>query len=236
MKIKIKDKEEIAQGTLRVDFDISGRKISFRPGQYIYITLLKPPYTDKKGRMRHFSIVSSPSEKNILTIATRIRDSAFKKSLVEMPLGTPVRLGIISGKFGLPRDPSRPVVGIAVGIGITPFISMLRYIKEENLDYKVTLLYSNRDRKSASFLEELENMSKTLPKFKLVLTMTNDPDWPGETRRIDGQFIRDYISDFQSCFYLISGPPPVVKALRNILRREFDIKRKHIEKDAFLGY
>ncbi|MDZ7379022.1 MAG: FAD-dependent oxidoreductase, partial [candidate division KSB1 bacterium] len=73
----------------------------------------------------------------------------------------------------------------AGGIGITPFISMLRYINEESLNYKITLIYSNSDRASTPFLEELQNMAKKNPSFKLILTMTQDPEWEGEKRRVE---------------------------------------------------
>ncbi len=235
MRVKIKKKKEIAKGTLLVDFDISKNEIDFIPGQYFFITLINPPYTDEKGNQRHFSIVNSPNEKGILTMATRIRDSAFKRSLFEIPVGTEVEIGIIGGSFILHDDKSRPITFITGGIGITPFISMLRYVSEENLDYKITLLYSNRDRESTAFLEELENMAKNNPKFKLILTMTDDSEWQGEKRRIDGQFIEEYISEPKSCFYLIAGPPAMVKEMNDILS-EVGVKEEDIRAEDFSGY
>ncbi len=235
MRAKIKRKKEIAKGTLLVDFDISKKEISFKPGQYFFITLINPPYTDKKGNQRHFSIVNSPNEKGILTMTTRIRDSAFKRSLFEIPVGTEVEIGIIDGGFILPDDKSQPIVFITGGIGITTFISMLRYVSEENLDYKITLLYSNQDRESTAFLEELENIAKNNPKFKLILTMTDDSKWRGEKRRINAQFIEEYISELKSCFYLIAGPPAMVKAMHDVLS-EVGVEQKNIRAENFSGY
>ncbi len=235
MRVKIRNKKEIAKNTLLVDFDISEKEISFKPGQHFFITLINPPHTDKKGNQRHFSIVNSPNEKGILTMTTRIRDSAFKRSLFEIPVGTEVEIGIINGSFILPDDKSQPIVFIAGGIGITPFISMLRYINEENFDYKITLLYSNRDRESTAFLEELENIAKNNPKFKLILTMTDDSKWQGEKRRINTQFIEEYFSEPKSCFYLIAGPPAMVKAMHDVLS-EVGVEQKNIKTEDFSGY
>lgn len=112
---------------------------------------------------------------------------------------------------------------------------MLRYINEENLDYKITLLYSNRDRESTAFLEELENIAKNNPKFKLILTMTDDLKWQGEKRRINAQFIEEYISEPKSCSYLIAGPPAMVKVMHNILS-EIGVEQKNIKAEDFSGY
>ena len=235
MRAKIKKKKEIAKGTLLVDFDISEKEISFKSGQYFFITLINPPYTDKKGNQRHFSIVNSPNEKGILTMTTRIRDSAFKRSLFEIPIGTEVEIGVIKGSFILSDDKSQPIIFIAGGIGITPFVSMLRYINEENLDYKIILLYSNRNKESTAFLEELGSIAKNNPKFKLILTMTDDSKWQGEKRRINAQFIEEYIPNPKSCFYLIAGPPKMVKTMHDILS-EVGVDQKNIMAEDFSGY
>src|SRR5207244_7956404 len=114
----------------------------------------------------------------------------------------------------LPEETDQPYLFIAGGIGITVFRSMLRYIVEEQLTHRVTLVYSNRDRASTPFLEELTELQSANPNFRLVLTMTEDPSWNGETRRIDTEFLRDHLSDdLQSYSYLVAGPPPMVEAM-----------------------
>ena len=73
------------------------------------------------------------SEKGLIRMATRWRESSgFKTTLRNAPLGTKVEIGPILGNFVLPDDASRPLVFIAGGIGITPFMSMLRYVEEEH--------------------------------------------------------------------------------------------------------
>ena len=235
MKAKIKEKKEIAEGTLLVIFDLLGKEINFNPGQFFSLTLLNPFYTDEKGNQRYFSIVNCPEEKGILTIATRVSESAFKKSLLAAPIETEVDIGIINGNFVLPDDKSYPLVFIAGGIGITPFISMLRHVEKERLDYKITLIYSNRDQKSTSFLEELKKMTNDNPNLKLILTMTDDESWQDEKRRIDSQFIKDYFQRPNSCFYLVSGPPKMVEAISNSLS-EVGVEQKNIKTDNFSGY
>ena len=69
---------------------------------------------------------------------------------------------------------------------------MLRFIHEERLPYRLTLIYSNRDRESTAFLDELRELEQELD-LRLILTMTEDPGWDGETRKIDAGFLTDYL-------------------------------------------
>jgi ferredoxin-NADP reductase len=158
MKATIKEKREVAKGTLFVTFDLGGEDVEFEPGQYFWVELLDPPYDDEKGPRRHITVVTSPTEKGVLGLATRIRDTAFKKSLVEMPEGAAVDVEQPKGSFTLPEDTSKRYAWIAGGIGITPFRSMLRYIADKGLDYDITLVYSNRDAESTAFLDELKEL------------------------------------------------------------------------------
>lgn len=232
---KIQDKKEIAKGTLQVTFEIEGEQFTFKPGQYVFITLVNPPYPDERSNKRHFSIVNSPNQKGIITIATRIRESGFKKSLQELPNHSAVEIGPIAGGFILPKDDNRPLVFIAGGIGITPFISMLCYIKEEHLPYQITLIYSNRDQSSTAYLKELQELAQTLPNFKLILTMTEDASWSGEQRRVDTQFIKDYTRNLQNPLYFVVGPPTMVDAVQKALL-EAGVGPENTEIENFTGY
>lgn len=236
MKAKIKDKKEIAKGTLLVTFDLLGNQIDFKAGQYFFITIPKLNYPDNSGNIRHFSIVNSPNEKGMITMATRIREeSGFKKTLNEVPIGSEVEIGGIVGNFILPKDYSKSLVFVAGGIGITPFISMLRFTDEEKIPYDITLIYSNRDRESTAFLEELEAIQNRNKKIKLVLTMTDDLLWKDETRKIDGQFIMDHVDDFKDKIFYISGPPVFNEAITKTLK-DLKIEGKNIFAENFSGY
>jgi ferredoxin-NADP reductase len=153
MQALIKEKRQVAKGTLLVTFDLLGEEVDFTPGQYFFVTLPDVGYQDEKGLRRHITVVTSPNEKGVLGFATRMRESAFKRSLDELPVGAEVEVEQPKGKFALPEDPARPLVFVAGGIGITVFRSMLRYIREEKLPYRVTLIFTNRDRESAAFLD-----------------------------------------------------------------------------------
>src|SRR5207253_9621565 len=103
MRAQIKEKTEVAKGTLLVVFDLRGQEVAFKAGQYFWVTLLDPPYDDEKGPRRHISVVTSPNERGVLGLCTRIRDTAFKRSLVELPVGTEVEVEEPKGTYTLPE-------------------------------------------------------------------------------------------------------------------------------------
>jgi ferredoxin-NADP reductase len=236
MRALIKEKREVAKGTLLVTFDLLGEEMDFTPGQYFHVTLPNIGDDDEKGLRRHITVVTSPNEKGVLGFATRMRDSAFKRTLRELPVGSDVEVEAPKGKFGLPDDASRPVVFVAGGIGITVFRSMLRYISEEQLPYRVTLIYSNRDRESTAFLDELRELEHALPDFKLVLTMTQDPGWQGETRKVDGEFVRDYLDDDLNRYtFLVAGPPAMAEGVQGALR-DAGVRDENVIAEHYSGY
>src|SRR5439155_21820351 len=183
-------------------------------GPCSFVALLDPPYDDRRGGRRRFSVVPSPNEPGRLGFWTRLRDSALKRLLVELPVGAEAEVEEPKGSFVLPEDTSQRYVFLAGGIGITVFRSMLRYIAEEDLPHRVTLIYSNRDRESTPFLDEHSELEQTRAAFRLVLTMTEDPSWNGETRRIGPELLRDHLSDDLSSYaYLVAGPPAMVDSI-----------------------
>ena len=236
MRAEIKEKRLVAKGTLMVVFDLLGREVDFTPGQYFWVTLVDPPYDDEKGPRRHISVVTSPNERGVLGLCTRLRDSAFKRSLDELPVGAEVDVEEPKGTFLLPEDTTRDYVFIAGGIGITVFRCMLRHIAEERLPHRVTLVYSNRDSESAAFLDELLELERASPDFQLVLTMTDDSAWDGESRRIDAELLRDHLGDeLQSFTYLIAGPPAMVDGMVEMLQ-DAGVPEDQVLPDRFSGY
>ena len=236
MQARVKEKREVARGTLLVVFDLLGREVDFRPGQYFFVTLLDPPYNDEKGPRRHISVVTSPKERGVLGLCTRLRDSAFKRSLAELEVGAEVDVEEPKGDFALPEETDRPYVFIAGGIGITVFRSMLLYVTEEGLPHRVTLVYSNRDRESTAFMDELLELESANPNVRIVFTMTDDSGWEGESRRVDAEFLRDYLDgDLSAYTYLAAGPPGMVEAMEQVLH-DAGVPDEHIRPQRFSGY
>jgi len=121
--ITLTERRLVAEGTMAFYFD-KPTQFAFTPGQFVDLTLPQPSETDAAGYTRAFSIASAPQESTLM-VATRLRDTAFKRELQRMPLGSTVRMEGPFGKLVLHADQTRPAVFLAGGIGITPFRSMV---------------------------------------------------------------------------------------------------------------
>lgn len=231
------ERTEIARGTMAFLF---ARPIGFdfRAGQSLTLTLIDPPETDARGNRRMFSIASAPSDDRIM-IATRMRDTAFKRTLKSMPEHTTVRIRGPAGKFTLEADDERPVVMLAGGIGITPFMSMLRQAAREPLRRKLYLFYSNRTPQDAPFLRELTELQRHNPDYRFIGTMTSMIDspetWKGERGCVDKNMLARYLGDLLDPIYYIAGPPAMVAAMQ-VLLVGAGVTREQIRNDEFFGY
>lgn len=238
MKAILKKKEEVAKLTCYAEFEVQGERPDFEAGQYFYITLRPEDTEHQKELTHHISIVNSPNEKNILALTTRMRleESLFKRTLNEMKDGDEVEIGKIEGSFILPDETDRPIVFIALGIGITPYRSLLRYAFEENKPYNFTLIYSDNEIESMAFLDEMKQMAQEhSDNLKLIQVVTKDENWQGEKRHVDATFMKDYVDDIKRPLYYISGPPKAVFAVRDNLK-ENGVPEDQIKADDFYGY
>lgn len=207
----------------------------FRAGQYFFIEIPNPPFKDERGNRRHFSFVNSPSKSQTVEMATRIGDSAFKKSLAAMEIGRDVEINSVSGTFTLPKDLIQPLCFIAGGIGITPFMSMIKHLNELEFPGNVVLLYSNKTKEGSAFLEELQLLAQEQSSFHLIPTMTEDPAWQGETRLITASLVQELIPDYQDRSFFIAGTPGMVdsvnREVKSLLQDDSRITIEH-----FPGY
>jgi ferredoxin-NADP reductase len=235
MKAKLIKRKEIAQGTVELEFDLLGLKPFFEPGQYFYLNLLNPKYNDEKGKERHFSIVNTPNEKGIIRMATRLTDSAFKRSLNEMEIGTVVGIHSLAGKFLLPVN-FRRICFLAGGIGITPFMNFLQYIKETNLDYEIVLLYSNRNQISTTYFDQIKQFENELENFQPVFIMTDDPQWSGEKRIINQDLIKIYLPDYAKYYFMVAGPPGMTDSMNEVLFNQLNLAKSQVMIEKFIGY
>ena len=216
---KLNGREQVAEGTMAFHFD-KPDGFKFRAGQAIDITLLNPPEADAEGNIRTFSIASPPFGDRLI-VATRMRDNAFKRVLKSMPLGTAVKIDGPSGSLTLHKNSSKPAVFLAGGIGITPFLSILRQAAHEKLPHQLYLFYSNRRPEDAPFLDTLNELQKTNPEFRYVPTMTqigkSQQKWAGQTGLIDRTMLASTVSSLQGPIYYIAGPPAMVAATRQMI-------------------
>ncbi|HEX5093416.1 MAG TPA: FAD-dependent oxidoreductase [Burkholderiales bacterium] len=165
--------------------------------------------------------------------------SAFKRALAGFPAGAPLGIRGPRGSMTLREDPPRPAVFIAGGIGITPFMSMLRQAAHEGSDRQFRLVYSNRRPEDAAFLEELQELEARLPGFRLHATMTDmigsQRAWRGDTRMLGADVIADACQGLVAPVYFVVGPPGFVTATRGRLGA-LVVPAADVRTEPFYGY
>jgi ferredoxin-NADP reductase len=227
----------VAEGTMTFCFS---KPLGFRhqAGQSLLMTLVNPPETDGEGDARTFTIASAPHEAELM-IATRMRDTAFKRVLKSAPVGTAVRINGPNGEMVLHDDPARPAVFLAGGIGITPFLSMARDAANRRLPHRLCLFYSNRRPEDAAFLAELQQMEQLNRNFRLIATMT-EPEksaqrWPGETGFIRREMLERHLPELVSPVYYFAGPPAMTTAMQRMLQ-DLGVGEEAMRSEEFYGY
>ncbi len=235
---RLAGRTEVATETMAFRFE-RPQRFDFKAGQAIDLTLTNPPETDAEGNTRTFSIASSPFEHE-LVFATRMRDTAFKRSLKKVPLGTAVTISAPSGSFTLHKNPAKPAVFLAGGIGITPFLSIIRQAGHDRLPHQLRLFYSTRRPEDAAFLDELRALEKRNSNFRLIPTMTElehsaTKRWQGETAFIGREMLLRHLERLEGPIYYIAGPPAMVAAMKQMLASA-GADEDDIRTEDFAGY
>jgi ferredoxin-NADP reductase len=234
VRSKLVGRETVADRTMSFRFE---RPVdwSYRAGQSVDITLLDPPETDAEGDTRAFSISSAPRE-NVITITTRLRDTAFKRVLQQVPLGTEVKIEGPFGDFRL-HHTDRPAVLLAGGIGITPFRSLLvEAIGGGPLPYRVVLFHANRRPDDAAFADEFRAFGQADPNLTFVQTMTGSTRaWAGESGHIDAAMLGRHLDGVSNPIYYVAGPAGMVQAARSMLVASV-VDEDDIRTEEFSGY
>ena len=235
--VTLRSREEVAEGTMAYHFERPDG-FDFKPGQAIDLILADAPAKDGQSARHAFSLVSAPSAQE-LVVATRMRDSAFKRVLKSLAVGARVEIDGPFGSLALHSDRARAAVFIAGGIGITPFMSMLRQAIHDRLPQQLLLLYSNRRPEDAAFLTELQSLAQQNANFNLLPTMTemvkSSQSWRGETSPIDDALLQKAMLGHPKPVFYVVGPPGMVAGMRETLNR-IGVDDDDIRSEEFYGY
>ncbi len=191
-----------------------GPRFDYKPGQFMFIQLLR----DEKLSSPHpFTISSSPTAENLSITPKKLGD--FTMTIKDTKPGDRAYIDAPYGVFSFLNFAPSELVFIAGGIGITPFMSMLRYIYDHKLDLKVTLFWANRSEKNLCFQKELQTMQKEMSGLKVIPVMSDQPDWAGQKGHIKAQVLTNYLESLDNKEYFVCGPPAMSRAVINELKQ-----------------
>ncbi|SFS08956.1 Ferredoxin-NADP reductase [Microbacterium sp. cf046] len=212
------------------------RPVLFTPGQYLELDV-PHRHPDARGTRREFSIASAPEDLPLLSVAFREvpgakTQSSYKKALAKVGAGDGLAVTGVWGDFVLPKKATSPVLMVAAGIGITPFVSQLRHVRLTGEERDIVLVYVASDASELAFRDELEASGISV----VVFTRDQPQDLPrhwlwARGVRLDSDGLLQVVPDIAARHAYISGPAALIADLAPALERA-----RSITTDAFSGY
>jgi len=202
----------------------------YLPGQFMTVEV------EASGEVlkRSYTIASSPTRPGLLEITVkRVPGGRVSNWLHDnLRVGDEVTVGPPAGKFSCEIGPkAEKLLFISGGSGITPVMSMSRFMHDNADPRDVVFLYSARNESDLIFKDELAFIAARSSHFRTVFTLTNAPaDWRGFRGRISTALIEDAVPDFRQRSVYLCGPTPFMETVRQALAAtDFSMANFHAE-------
>jgi len=231
VRLRVERRRDVTPTVRELSFH-AARPFSFHPGQYLELDV---PHRrpDARGTRREFSIVSAPEDLPEVRIAFKDgSQSSYKRALAAVEPGSTLAITGVWGDFVLPSRPTSPVLLVAAGIGVTPFVSQLRHLMATGQDRDVVLVYVVSEAAELAFRDEIAASGIPVVVFSRdePLDLPAGWVWAGPDR-VDAEGLLRTVPDIAQRAAYVSGPPRLISALAPALA-----KAKSLTTDAFAGY
>lgn len=235
VRLTLVERDDLSPTVRRLTFR-ARRRFAFTPGQYLELDV-PHRHPDARGTRREFSIASAPEDLPLVSVAFRESASkaplsSYKQALAQVTEGTALAVTGVWGDFLLPTRTGAPVLMVAAGIGVTPFVSQLRHARLADEDRDIVLVYVASEPEELVYRDEIEDSGVPV----IVFTRTQPPDLPRHWQwargvRLDAEGLLKVVPDISARHAYISGPPGLIAELAPALERA-----RSITTDAFSGY
>lgn len=207
------------------------KPLRYLPGQFIELAL---PHDspDERGIRRWFTLTSIESD-NELRITTNLSEqsSSLKQHIRSLKTGDTIDISEPMGDFVLPRDASISLVFVAGGMGVTPFVSMFRYLTEIGEHRDIRFLYAVHSEDDIIFQDVFDaaNIHAT------VVVSEPSEAWGGERGHLSAEHILKLAEPAPESLLYLTGPEPMIEELQKDLLAQ-GIPDNRLVTDFFHGY
>lgn len=185
----------------------------FKPGQYMLVTIK----TDNKELMHPFSISSSPTDQDFIEFTKKLTQSEYSTRLRAMKPGDWTRIDAPYGKFTCECELEK-ILFLAGGIGITPFLSIIKYCTDKQLPTNMLLLYGVKNENEIVFRKELEDMQQRNKNLRVVhVVFEPAPTWIGKKGVITADLVKAEAPDYRDRIFYACGPPGMITAMQKLV-------------------
>lgn len=207
-KAKLITRTLVAKNTFELSFLVEG-DFNFEPGQYIWLELPTLHYEDPAGSRRAMSIVNAPEDINVVTVLMRAGKSGYKKTIAELNPDDKVTIhGPFGSAFSLLEKNTRPLVMLAGGVGIAPFMSLVSANTRAPKRSIMTLIATNESPKESPYMEQLEDMNKFNTSKELTVNYLH--------RNLKLSDLKE-IEKYDKAIYYVAGPQLFVNKTSELL-------------------
>jgi ferredoxin-NADP reductase len=205
--------------------------LDYKAGQFFFVTIKQKD----KELTKPFSFSSSPTEPEHIEFTKKFTDHEFSLALKACRVGDWARIDAPYGQLTFEGEYPR-ITLLSGGIGITPFMSIIKNAADKKLESKITLFYGCRTEKDIVFKEELEELAKNNNNLKLVFVITEpSPQWRGNTGIITAELVKKEVPDYKENMFYTCGPPGMVTAMEKLVEN-IGVPKEKIKKELFAGY
>lgn len=228
-------KEKISHDAYSFYFSKKNLDLNFSPGQYlkIYLDIENP---DDRGSSRYFTISSNPTDKDFLTITTRIIKSSFKLRLSNLNPGEKIKAFGPIGYFDFDMKSPKEQIFLAGGIGMTPAHSIIRFVDGKKAKTKILLIVSFTKFSEIIFYDELKEIESRNKNIKIIYSLTKESKKINgfENGYIDEKLIKKYSRDCSNTKFFVVGSESFEITMYELLLK-MEIKEENIFKENFPG-
>lgn len=219
-------KENYNTWTLRLE-PMQAEPLTYRPGQFMFLSI-------KSAKLRAeehpFSISSSPTGDGALTVTVK-ESGDYTRTIGRVGSGDQAYARGPYGRFSCSLHDPESMLFLAGGVGITPVMSMLRWLRDRREERPITLLYANRTARDIIFRKELDELPEN---FSVTHVLSEAlPDWDGPSGHVTAEIIREHAGELlgEAEVYLC-GPPGFMRSMRKALK-SLGVSRRRIHYERF---
>jgi ferredoxin-NADP reductase len=206
-----------------------GEAFAYLPGQFIFLTLHRQGFRSEE---HPFTLSSSPARRDAISVTPKAIGD-FTSTIKETRPGDLAAIDGPYGRFTYLDVADRPLLLISGGVGVTPFASYLRHVRDTHAPTNVLLVDANKTSADIVFRTELEEIAASCPNVRLVHVLSAaEATWEGPRGYVDEAFLREHVPDIAGRVVFLCGPPPMMRLLRQTLAR-LGVPPSHIRFEEF---
>ncbi len=205
---------------------------TFVPGQFLNVA-----FSIGGARMnRSYSISSSPTHREYVELTVRREPrGAVSRHIVDLlKVGDLIEAGGPVGRFTFTGTEADSIVLIAGGVGITPMLSITRYLTERSWAGDIFFIYVCRTPADFMFANVIADLERVNPKLHVAVTMTRPAgtNWKGPRGHLTKELLTQTVSDLASRRIHLCGPPAMMASVKAILT-ELGVAPEHVKTELF---